>query len=279
MKKIAIIANTGLGDALWMMVIANNFVKEQREVTIYNNYLCHLSSLFPHVAICPYSAWKGNYDFLIRQQGAPIPDGAKPNIVIDKEAFDPKKSYVLNLRELCKKKFGLSKAQTEIGLEVPRHWSFRFFKKRIAIHPSSANSWKNWPQSKFISLAKLLQKAGFNPYFTMPDVEAMEWNSSLAIAQLPQAVSLDWIFLTQFIYESGFFIGNDNSAGHMASCLNVPTLTLFDRKSRALLYRPGWGPGEVVLPHPILFGRNLRKIFWKQFLSVRRVFRSFSKMV
>lgn len=278
MKNIAIIANTGLGDALWMMVVANNFAKEKNKVTIYNNYLCHLAALFPHVIIYPYSTWNNNYDFLIRQQNAPSFEDAIPNVVINKEEFNPTKSYVMNLRDLCQKKLGLLNAGTQIGIQVPQHWSFRHFPQRIVIHPSSANVCKNWPQTKFLSLAEKLKEIGLNPYFILPASEANDWNPLLTNAQLPKVISLEWISLTQFLYKSGFFIGNDNSAGHIASCLNIPTLTLFDRKSRSRLYRPDWGPGKVVLPCPILMGRVLRNAFWKQFLSVGRVFRAFKKL-
>jgi ADP-heptose:LPS heptosyltransferase len=163
-------------------------------------------------------------------------------------------------------------------MKIPSNWTYRANPKRVVIHPSSANPWKNWPQKKFIALAKRLQEDGFMPQFTLPSAEAAEWNPLLEQAGLPKAISTDWMSLTQFIYESGFLIGNDASAGHLASSLFIPTLSIFDRKSRAIFWRPGWGYSQTVLPPKVLFGRSLIKALWKRALSVGRVYRSFKKL-
>jgi hypothetical protein len=257
--KVAIIANTGLGDGLWMMIVAHNFHRHGHNVTLYNDYLYHLRSLFevPVELYSPPSA-----DLIISQQYAPGPRGER----IEKETLDQSKTYVQNLRDLCITRFNLPHSTTDLGLKIPAHWRHRANPRRVILHPVTANGWKDWPRKKFIRLATLLQNDGFEPQFV---------GTRQDMAHFPSPLSLDWLSLAQFIYESGHLIGNDGSLGHLASAFHIPTLSLFDRKSRATFWRPGWGPGNVILPYPLLPGRFLIKKFWKQFLTVKRVHNQF----
>ncbi len=282
---VAVVANTGLGDGLWMMVIANNFARHGHRVTLYSSFLCHLKGVFPQVTIEPYSdTWEGllaSYDRVLIQQYTPLSkqkDLPKHAYILRKEELDLSRSYVLNLQNLCKEQFDLHLSGTDVGAQLPKDWVYRANLHRVVIHPSSANAWKNWPVDKFIRLAKRLQDRGYTPCFTLPPKEVEEWRIMLAKAQLPDPLCVGWMDLAQFIYESGYLIGNDASAGHLASALHIPTLSIFDRDSRAVFWRPGWGPGKVVLPYPVLPGRSLRKAYWKQFLSVGRAYRAFDEL-
>lgn len=281
--KVAVIANTGLGDALLMMIVANNFAKRGDAVTLYSNFLSHLAPLFPHVTVAPYSKelLLEEFDKAIFQQHSP---GSKNKLpahasVIKKDELDLTRSFASNLRDVCEKRLDLVNSTTDLGLKVPGTWKHRVFPKRVVIHPSSADPYKNWPQEKFIHLARQLQKEGYEPHFTLPPAEAAQWKPTLLRAGLPAALSLSWMPLAQFIYESGYMIGNDASPAHLASSLSIPTLSIFDRTSRARFWRPGWNPGEIVLPYPILIGRTMRKALWKRFLPVSRVRHSFETLV
>ncbi|WP_446012188.1 glycosyltransferase family 9 protein [Candidatus Electrothrix sp.] len=81
-----------------------------------------------------------------------------------------------------------------------------------------------------------------------------------------------------FLYESGFFIGNDSGGGHLASCLDVPVLSIHGRKGKARIWQPGWGQVEVVTPLINVIGGSLRQHLWKYFLSVGTVERAFARL-
>ncbi len=286
--KIGIVSNTGLGDALWMMVVANNFYLQGSSVVLYSDFLCHLSGLFPHITVRKYPKeeerkreWE-QFDRVILQHHSP---GSKeknlpPHMrVVYKEELDLNKSFVLNLRDISKQY--LEKATTDLGICLPKEWIYRLHDKRIVIHPLSADLAKNWSFDRFITLAKELQKDGWEPTFVLPPQDMPWWETTLCKADLPKPQCLSWMELARFIYESAYFIGNDASPGHLASALKVPTLSIFNRYSRAVFLRPGWGPGAVVLPYGILPGRMLRIKLWKHFLPVKRVlqaFKEFSKI-
>jgi len=281
MKKVAIVANTGLGDALWMMILARSFHFAGASVVIYSDFLCHLESLFPFVEICGYPKeplWL-NFDQIIFQHHSPgskdrpLPESAR---VLYKETFDLTKSYVSNLQKVSQEMVGSS--SLDLGLCIPKGWQYRIHSKRIIIHPLSADPTKNWGSSQFIKLANRLQTEGYEPRFIIPPSEKKIWQSKLEQAALPEPVCLDWLSLAEYLYESGYFIGNDASPGHLASLLKIPTLSLFSRKSRAVLYRPDFGKGEVVLPYACLPGRWLRHHFWQSFLPVSRALKAFHSL-
>ncbi|MBI5273384.1 MAG: hypothetical protein HY861_05310 [Chlamydiia bacterium] len=283
--RLAIVANTGLGDALWMMIVASNARRQGHRVVLYTDYLCHLEALFPSITIRPYPkdmlTLYNQFDRVLLQAHSPSSNSKllPPHAyVLHKETLNHAKSYVQNLADFSNRFLNISTSTSDLDIQIPQEWRYRKENKRVTIHPSSANEGKNWLPSKFIRLAKKLQIHGYHPLFTLPPNESALWNDALQKAGLPSPLSLDWMGLAQLIYESGFLIGNDASAGHLASSLHIPTLSLFDRKSRAHFWRPGWGPGNIVLPYPILPGRFLRKRYWKQFLSVGRVLRAFSRL-
>ena len=281
-SHVAIIANTGLGDALWMMVIAQNFARQGHRVVLYNDFLIHLQPLFPWVTVNKYPAEIAPlfalFDKIIIQQHAP---GSKMSEypahveLIYKKDLALDKTFALNMHEVSKSLLSPAPCSMDIGLQIPVNWLFRAYSRRVVIHPLSANAWKNWPAAKFIALAKKLQQDGFSPQFILPPIELAEWKARLQTEGLNKPLALDWMNLTQFIYESGYYIGNDASTGHLASSLWIPTLSIFDRKSRSLLLKPSWGPNLIIRPPAILFGRALIKALWKRCLSVGRVYRAF----
>ncbi|MCC6127581.1 MAG: hypothetical protein IT584_00035, partial [Chlamydiae bacterium] len=54
--------------------------------------------------------------------------------------------------------------------------------------------------------------------------------------------------LAQYLYETGYLIGNNSELGHLASALGVPTLTLSRRKALANLWAPSFHTSVVVTP-------------------------------
>ena len=90
--------------------------------------------------------------------------------------------------------------------------------------------------------------------------------------------------LKNYLFESGYFIGNDSGIGHLASNLKIPTLTISSNRKLAKLWRPGWYYGKVVFPSTVLpnfKGINFafRDKHWSKFISVRKVLNNFYKLV
>jgi ADP-heptose:LPS heptosyltransferase len=81
-----------------------------------------------------------------------------------------------------------------------------------------------------------------------------------------------------WLYESGWFIGNDSGVGHLASSLQVPTLSLFMRRGTARTWRPGWGVGQVLIGSAYLPTGRLKERYWKYMLSVNKVSQAFDRL-
>ena len=89
-------------------------------------------------------------------------------------------------------------------------------------------------------------------------------------------------FLAQYIYESGYLIGNDSGLGHLASALGVPTLTFCRRKTWANMWAPSFSKGIVVTPSsiiPNIRGLRLRDRHWKTFITLGMARRAFERLV
>ena len=64
---------------------------------------------------------------------------------------------------------------------------------------------RNWPQEKFLKIAYLLKESGYDPVF-IPGKGNEEWKRfNLKIEEFDTLDSL-----SNYLYESGFFIGNDS---------------------------------------------------------------------
>ncbi len=153
-------------------------------------------------------------------------------------------------------------ANRENGLKPPPGLVHRRYKKRAAIHTGSGHPAKNWALEKFEKCAAWMQKEGLEPLF------------------LPQFPSLE--ALLSFIYESGYFMGNDSGPGHIASYFNIPHLIIGPEEKQMRLWRPGWGKGEVVLPPqwiPNWKGFRLRKNHWKKFITTGMAINCFKNNV
>ena len=86
-----------------------------------------------------------------------------------------------------------------------------------------------------------------------------------------------------FLYESGYLIGNDSGLGHLASNLNIPTLTISGNPKRVRLWRPDWALNHVVtIPFPLPNFKGIRmrvrENFWQHFIPVARTLKAFRKL-
>lgn len=286
-KKIAIVCANGLGDGLLSLIIAHN-LQQHYQVTTFSNYLMQLRAWFPEKHIEPFpQATNVNeifsvYDCVISTDGAFLAKishnlGDKYKIFYENQ-FKQQESMLKNFLNICRQEFHLTEVTMDNGLQVPDGLEFKKFSQRVVIHPMSTSDSKNWLPEKFIKLARKLRQNRYEPYFAVSLTERNAWlNIVNDEFPLPEFPTMD--FLARFVYESGYMIGNDSGIGHLAANLGIPTLSLFARDSVANLWRPSWGKNRVVTPTVQLPGARLRTKYWKNFLTVRKVLKSFKKLV
>jgi ADP-heptose:LPS heptosyltransferase len=157
-----------------------------------------------------------------REQTTILNPIATPNtdyIFWEEGKFDGNKTFVENLYLFSKHILQLPNATRSNGIVIPKGVTPQKYPKKVVIHPTSSRPGKNWPKKKFIALAELLRKEGFDPFFVVGPKEKEDWPESVSYTSLSHLFTL--------VCESGYMIGNDSGIGHLASCLGLPTLTLF----------------------------------------------------
>ncbi|MDJ0652435.1 MAG: glycosyltransferase family 9 protein [Simkaniaceae bacterium] len=305
MKKAALLCASGLGDGLLMMIGAYHLKLAGYLPTIFHDAAKDLSLLFEsdtfisHVPIEDLESILNQYDRVIvendnsarawhlfslqnkgklKQMTFFFPTHSK-NMKKGDFLFDPKFPVATNLSLACQKILQTPETK-ENGLTLPQDKLFKKYPKRVIIHPTSNDPKRNWKQEQFLSLARKLEKKGFSVVFCVGPSERKYWEKIEEIS-LPKFSSLKEV--KDFIYESGFLIGNDSGLGHLASNLRIPTLTISGNPKRVRLWRPNWALGKVAtLPFPLpnFKGINLgiRENFWQNFVSVSRVYQTFIEL-
>jgi heptosyltransferase-3 len=283
--KIAIIGEFGLGDTLIQMVMARNIMNAGYEVTLFSNILRQLAAWFPLHTIRPgvsadfLNAELAPFSKILASGGPPtaISSQLKSKWISYESGFSNRVTMVQNIANFTKGFFNISSPTTETGIQAPSSLRWRQHVKRVVIHPTSAEDSKNWPVEKFTKLAQQLAQRQFDVVFIMSEAELDAWApkidsrfSTIGFRTLDRCAA--------YIYESGFFVGNDSGGGHLAACLHIPTLSIHGRKGKSKVWRPDWGTVEVISPAFNLVGRRLRQACWKHFLPVGRVQRAFEKL-
>lgn len=175
----------------------------------------------------------------------------------------------------CEKILKLQNVIKENGIFPPQNFVFQRNKKRIIIHPESREAAKNWWPSKFLKLAKRLKNNGWDTVFVVSPDEYKKWEA--IVDKKVELITFNSLAdLAQYVYESGYMIGNDSGIGHLASCLGIPTVTITKATNKNYRWRPGWANG-VVVNAP--FQAKIKEIyFWQFFVSVNRVYKVFQQI-
>ncbi len=282
---VAVLGGQGLGDNLLEMVLLENARQAGLQVTMFCSRMRELSSWFPQhsfvPSLQPEEREQALADFqMILFPKAPWPGAGK---VITKNWLSYGRLYRKNsnraedMAYISAQVFQLAQPTLSPGIRPPASLEHRRHQKRVCIHPTSAELSKNWLPQRFLTLAERLQNKGFEPVFIMSAAEQQSWHPIIADCfPLHGFATVDQC--AAFLYESGFFIGNDSGGGHLASCLDVPVLSIHGRKGKARVWRPGWGKVEVVTPLLNVIGGSLRQHLWKYFLSVAAVERGFTRL-
>ena len=305
MKEAALLCASGIGDGLLMMIGAHHLKVAGYAPTIFHDAAKELSLLFeshtfiPHVPLEDLEEKLNEYDrvivendnsarawylFKLREKGKLkhltffFPTSSK-NMRDGDFLFNPKLSVASNLSFACQKTLGTQRTK-ENDLTLPQNKTFNKYPKRIIIHPTSNDPKRNWKKQQFLSLAKKLEKEGFLPIFCVSPSERKQWEGTEGIS-LPKFSSLKEV--KDYIYESGFLIGNDSGLGHLASNLGIPTLTISGDPKRVRLWRPDWAKGKVItipfsLPNFKGINFRVRENYWQNFVSVSRVYQTFIEL-
>jgi heptosyltransferase III len=273
--KITVICAPGVGDAVILHIVSHHLALAGHEV----------STVTPH----HFGRWLAGYQFG-NQEGADaifLQHGNTPEAEKirhqDKIVYTfygahkaskhgmlrAKYDYVCDLNRTMVENVILAlealfhiQASSDNGFSPPSGLIHRKHQKRIAIHSTSGNPSRNWPAEKFLKFAKWAESEGLEPTF------------------LPQFPHLE--DLISFIYESGYFLGNDSGPGHIASCLKIPNLVIGREERHMRHWRPGWELGEIIVPPkwvPNWGGFRLREKEWKRFITTNSVINKFKTNV
>lgn len=308
MLSVALLCPQGLGDALLVMIVAHHFQKKGHKVTFYYNQIDFIKPLFPEISFANYPTLEDfedvfkKYDLIIIQNDHSerawklfklrkekrlsnltvlFPKPYKDLHEARDFVFNQELPVATNLRQACKQLLQMQEATKENGLLLPQGIK-NLYHNRIAIHPTSKDSKKNWKKKQFLSLATQLKNQGFDPVFIISAQEKPDWNEIETMGHsLYTAPSIT--ALASFLYESGYLIGNDSGLGHLASNLGIPTLTISGNPKNLRLWRPDWFLNRMAtipfnLPNFKGIGFKFRDNYWQNFISVGKVLRNFKQL-
>jgi len=309
--KAAVISREGLGDGLVSLILAHNLQLNGWEVSVFQNGICDdLHPWLPQLKVISgytpdqvekvlekfdrifiFYCEKDPFTHEIIKKGKKI-DELKITVInacFSKDVgnqpyyrdslFHPHVSIVDNMKRFCDQMLHLSNTTKHVGFVIPKQLDYQKNNKRVCLHVTSSREGKNWPIEKYVNLALLLRKKGFDPAFVMAKQERDRFLFLEKDFVFPIFENL--LQTASFIYESGYFIGNDSGVGHLSSSLGIPTVTLTRGRRISRLWRPSWTLGKVVYPHPWIpniSGFRLRDRHWKKFISVRKVLSAFDQL-
>jgi heptosyltransferase-3 len=287
-SRVALVLSPAIGDSLLMMTIARNLQQNGVCVTVFGRQIQSLRAWFPEVHTEPdlhaeqLAAKLAPFDTVIQMhRNKPFGglDHFHPRVLLLDHICRVRSSESMadRLTRFCRDELGLVKVHKSNGMIAPAGLQHRKYPLRVAIHPTASTSDKCWLPARFIRLAIKLRELGFAPEFVVAPQERADWIHVERFGlSLPDLGSLDNV--ATWIFESGWFIGNDSGIGHLASSLHIPTLSLFMRRGIAHTWRPGWGAGPVLIGSAYLPTGFLKERYWKYTLSVRRVSRAFEQL-
>ncbi len=305
MLRAAVFPSRGIGDALLMMIASHQLKEKGYFVTTYHDFLPELLPWFPGHEIHPtyaknLSETLDSCDLIIAENDNssrikqlietcrerlsifyPTYLGTKhaPLSSLD-FVFNADLPMAENIALCTAKLMHLPSPSKDNGITAPPSLVFCSKQTQVLIHPTSSCPTKNWKRAGYLKVASMLKKKGLNPLFCVGPEEHSEWKcieqEGFCLSHLPTLADL-----ATLVYESGFVIGNDSLIGHLASNLGIPTLIIANDEKRMRLWRPGWHPGQLVLPPSYLPNwkfLRLKDRRWQSFISARKVFKHFDTL-
>jgi ADP-heptose:LPS heptosyltransferase len=287
---VAIAMSNAIGDTLVMMVVVRNLLRQGVSVTVYGRTAHALRSLFPDVDIVlppedddAYIAVLRDYPTVLQMHDHQPIDGLAKRLstvrtLRETEYAKQGGCMAERFAEYARHTLGVAQVSIDNGMVPPAGKQHRLHRQRVVIHPEATTDDKRWGTARFIRLAALLRRQGYEPHFVLAPHERARWPQLAANGiSAPQFGNL--YELAEWIYESGWFIGNDSGIGHLASNLGIPTLSLFRRRGNAQRWKPAWGQAQVALGWQWLPGASMKERYWRQTLRCTRVMRQFRAVV
>jgi hypothetical protein len=277
-NTLAVALPPPIGDSLIGMVLVNNLVRNGYRPVVFGWVAEELEAWFPDIVVGRVDEAQGAFDTVIELRttsfGKTLSRDGSTLVLSDLPEYNGSKHMVDRIVDIAQRVFDLHDVTRSNGLVVPTDCARNRHPQRVVIHPTGSHPEKMWSRSKFLALSLALSRLNLKSSFLVAPGEYAAWRdvSSSGFEVLAHENLSE---VAHWIAESGWFIGNDSGLGHLASSIGVPTLTLFMRRGLARSWRPGWGPGDIVLPPDIVPFAGLKERFWQRLLSVRRVLSSF----
>ncbi|BBU27706.1 hypothetical protein BTHE68_14400 [Burkholderia sp. THE68] len=279
--SIAVVLPSPIGDSLIGLVLVNNLIRNGYRPVVFGWVAEQLADWFPHMAVGQPDAWRGAFDTVIEllptDYASTLSRSGTTLCLAKLPEYGGSKHMVDRIVEITTKVLGLRDVTRANGLVVPAGVMQGRFVDRVVIHPTGSHPEKMWGRKKFLALSRVLTRRQLQPSFLVAPDEFGVWGDiaeqGCEVHALPRLGEV-----ATWIAESSWFIGNDSGLGHLASCIGVPTLSLFMRRGLARSWRPGWGPGAIVLPPSVLPFGGLKERLWQRLLSVRRVTAAFQTL-
>jgi len=286
--KVAFVMSNAIGDTLLCMIIVKNLIKNGIAVTVFGTPAFALRTWFPDVDMLPLPSYGdvpltlAAFDTVIQQhthQPVPMLSQFHRRVVTLHHVEYSERQGCMGERfaDFCRRELSLPNIDLDNGLTVPAGLQHRRYMQRVVIHPEASTPDKCWTRQSYINLALKLRHRGFDVHFVIAPNERARWVGLNAHGISAPPFS-DLNALAGWVYESGWFIGNDSGIGHLASNLGIPTLSLFRRRQVANRWRPVWGSVGIVLPWQWVPTSFLKEKFWRQTLTCGRVLRGFSRL-
>jgi heptosyltransferase-3 len=287
-RTVAFVMSPALGDTLNLLIVAHNLWRAGWRVDVYGDHAHALATWFAHLTIAPALTKDDARHVLVRHpfviqmhRDRPLADVGSWHAgfidLHDVEYADNSHCMAKRFADFAATRFGLADVVTTNGMRSPAGLTFRRHALRVAIHPEASTPDKRWLPERFLRLSRRLQAEGFQTEFALEAHERTRWEH-LDGALPPLRSFASSALLAAWLYESGWFIGNDSGVGHLASALGIPTLTVFRRRGIAQRWRPGFTTGEIVLPAWWLPTARLKERWWRESISVAGVMAAFATL-
>jgi len=284
-RTAAFVMSPALGDTLNLLIVAHNLVRGGWRVDVFGDHAYALAAWFPHLSIAPALTpgeareLLARYPYVIQMHRdrplAQLGDWHAGFINLHEAEFAQNTDCMAKrFADFARKRFDLHDVETSNGMLAPAGLSFRKYASRVAIHPEASTPDKRWIPERFLELSRRLHASGLQVEFVLDARERSRWEE--LAGDLPPLRSFPSSSqLAAWLYESGWFIGNDSGVGHLASALGIPTLTLFRRRRVAQRWRPGFTVGDIVLPSWWVPTAALKERWWRESIGVGRVLKAF----
>ncbi len=281
-SAVAVVLPQPIGDSLIGLVLVNNLIliRNGYRPVVFGWVVEQFADWLPDVTVGQPDAYPAAFDTVIELRptdyASALSRSGHTLCLANLPEYGGMKHMIERVIDVTTNVLHLSNVTCSNGLTVPPGVVRGRFAERVVIHPTGSHPEKMWSRAKFLALSRKLGRRRFAPSFLVAPIELAGWDD-IVHAQSSRA------FAPERCRDVDRRVGlvhrqRDSGLGHLASLIDVPTLTLFMRRGLASSWRPGWGPGAIVLPPSVVPSGALRERLWTQLLTVGRVMSAFRNL-